>query len=142
MPRAAVVAAIQALEETVAEIDDHVFLRYGTFYGPGTWYALGGPFAAQLRAGGPTDDPAAVFLSRIAANDAVSSFIHLEDAARAAVDALEWPSGAVNIVDDEPARGREWCTAPESGEPGAVHRQDRPALLHLAQEDDRLGRSR
>jgi nucleoside-diphosphate-sugar epimerase len=33
--------------------------------------------------------------------------IHVDDAARAAVAALEWPSG-VNVCDDEPATGREW----------------------------------
>lgn len=35
-----------------------------------------------------------------------SSFI--VDAACAAVLALEWPAGAINLVDDEPAPGTEW----------------------------------
>ncbi|WP_158885868.1 dTDP-glucose 4,6-dehydratase [Amycolatopsis anabasis] len=38
----------------------------------------------------------------------MSSFVHVEDAARAAADALHWPGGPVNVVDDEPARAREW----------------------------------
>jgi nucleoside-diphosphate-sugar epimerase len=38
----------------------------------------------------------------------VTSFVHVADAAGAAVAALDWPSGPVNIVDDEPAPGREW----------------------------------
>jgi nucleoside-diphosphate-sugar epimerase len=38
----------------------------------------------------------------------VTSFLHVADAAGAAVAALDWPAGPVNIVDDEPAQGREW----------------------------------
>jgi len=38
----------------------------------------------------------------------VISFVHVADAAQAAVEALGWPSGPVNIVDDEPAQAREW----------------------------------
>jgi nucleoside-diphosphate-sugar epimerase len=32
----------------------------------------------------------------------------VEDAARAAMLAIDWPTGVVNIVDDEPAAGTEW----------------------------------
>ena len=32
----------------------------------------------------------------------------MEDAARAALLAIDWPAGVVNIVDDEPAAGTEW----------------------------------
>jgi len=32
----------------------------------------------------------------------------VEDAANAALLALDWPSGPVNVVDDEPAAGKEW----------------------------------
>jgi len=90
------VGAVAALEETVAEIDEHVNLRFGLFYGPGTWYAPGGSIAAQIADG------------TLPADDAVSSFVHVSDAARATVLALGWPSGAVNIVDDEPAPARDW----------------------------------
>ncbi|MGC4941206.1 hypothetical protein [Kribbella sp. DT2] len=38
----------------------------------------------------------------------VSSFVHVDDAASAAVDALGWPTGPVNVCDDEPAAGSEW----------------------------------
>jgi nucleoside-diphosphate-sugar epimerase len=107
-PRAAVVGAVRALEDAVAEIERHVVLRYGMFYGPGTWYRPGGLVADVLRAGGPTGDPESAFLAGLAANDAVTSWLHVEDAARAAVAALDWPSGPVNIVDDEPAPAREW----------------------------------
>ncbi|MEV5568720.1 NAD(P)-dependent oxidoreductase [Spirillospora sp. NPDC052269] len=106
-PRSSTIAGITALEETVAEMDEYVVLRYGTLYGPGTWYAPGGLVSERL-AGRAEDEKAAVFLGPLRADDAVGSFVHIEDAACAAVDALDWPSGVVNIVDDEPAPAREW----------------------------------
>lgn len=105
-PRITTVNGIVALEEAVREIDQHVVLRYGQLYGPGTWYRRGGVADAVLH--GDSSDPAARFLGGLPPNDAVSSFVHVSDAARAAVAALEWPSGVVNIVDDEPAPAREW----------------------------------
>lgn len=33
----------------------------------------------------------------LAADGDVSSFVHVDDAAGAAADALEWPTGAVNV---------------------------------------------
>ncbi|WP_433887432.1 NAD-dependent epimerase/dehydratase family protein [Streptomyces sp. CA-111067] len=95
-PRSVTVGGVRALESAVAEIDEYVILRYGTFYGPGTWYAPGGFVAGALAKG------------TVAANDAVSSFVHVEDAAAAVPLALGWPSGAVNIVDDEPAPAHLW----------------------------------
>ncbi|MFC5185325.1 NAD-dependent epimerase/dehydratase family protein [Actinomadura harenae] len=106
-PRASLVGGVTALEEAVAEVEEHVVLRYGVLYGPGTWYTPGGLVGERL-AGRAEDDPAAVFLGPLQADDGVSSFVHVEDAARAAVAALDWPSGVVNIVDDTPARAREW----------------------------------
>lgn len=95
-PRATTIGGVQALETSVAEIDEWVVLRYGMLYGPGTWYASDGRIADQVRAGA------------LRATDAVTSFLHVDDAAAAAVQALTWPTGAFNIVDDEPASAREW----------------------------------
>ncbi|WP_329578383.1 NAD(P)-dependent oxidoreductase [Kitasatospora sp. NBC_01250] len=95
-PRAATVGGVRALEEAVAELPEHVVLRYGTLYGPGTWYAEDGLMAERLHRG------------ELAASEAVNSFLHVEDAARAALAALEWPSGTVNVVDDDPAPARLW----------------------------------
>lgn len=95
-PRAVTVGGVQALEEQVATLGTAVVLRYGTLYGPGTWYAPDGSVAEQARAG------------KLSATDAVSSFLHVDDAAQAAVAALGWPAGTVNVVDDEPAPARDW----------------------------------
>jgi nucleoside-diphosphate-sugar epimerase len=88
--------ALVALEATVSEAPHGVLLRYGTLYGPGTSYASDGAIAAQVRRG------------ELPATDDVTSFLHVEDAADAAVQALGWPAGPVNIVDDEPAAGTDW----------------------------------
>jgi nucleoside-diphosphate-sugar epimerase len=95
-PRATSVGGVVALEEAVAEVERYVILRYATLYGPGTWYAPQGYMAQQLRDG------------RLAANEGVSSFLHVADAARAAVVALDWPNGVYNIADDEPAAASDW----------------------------------
>ena len=95
-------AAVDALETTVLGTEglEGVVLRYGYFYGPGTSYASDGSIAAQVRArrfpiGGK--------------GTARWSFIHVDDAARATIAAVEGgPPGAYNIVDDEPAPVSEW----------------------------------
>ena len=90
------VKGVQSLEAAVAELPEGVILRYGFFYGPGTWYSRSGPFAEAVRQG------------KRPAGRGVSSFVHVKDAASAAMLALDWPAGVVNIVDDEPAAGTEW----------------------------------
>lgn len=104
-----------ALENTVAELPESVILRYGLLYGPGTWYTHDGEIAEQARRGD------------LIATDGITSFVHVEDAAHAALLALEWPSGLYNIVDDEPAPGKEWApvfaeavgASPPAYQPGA-----------------------
>ncbi len=95
-PRKTTIEGIYALESSVAEIPEPIILRYGMFYGPGTWYAPGGYMADQIRR------------RPLPATEGVTSFLHVEDAAEAAVSALNWPLGPVNIVDDEPVKGVEW----------------------------------
>ncbi|TWD79140.1 nucleoside-diphosphate-sugar epimerase [Kribbella amoyensis] len=94
--RARTVGAVATMEGIVAEVPESVVLRYGLLYGPGTWYREGGWMDEQVRDGRlkPTAD--------------ISSFLHVADAASAAVAALIWPTGVVNIVDDEPAPASEW----------------------------------
>jgi len=98
-PRAGTVRGIAALEAAVSEAPEWVALRYGMFYGPGTWFAPDGLRAADAHAG------------RLVADGEVTSFLHVDDAAAAAVAALGWPSGAVNVCDDEPAAARDWVPA-------------------------------
>ncbi len=91
--------ALISLEAMVSEAPHGVLLRYGTLYGPGTGYASDGAIAAQVRRG------------ELPTTADVTSFLHVEDAADAAVQALGWPAGPVNIVDDEPAPGTDWLPA-------------------------------
>ncbi len=98
-PRATTVEGVRALEAAAAELPHAVILRYGALYGPGTWYRRGGLFADKLAAG------------TLPATAAVTSFLHVHDAARAVLEALDWPSGPVNVVDDDPAAGYEWVPA-------------------------------
>ncbi|MGP4029586.1 NAD-dependent epimerase/dehydratase family protein [Actinomadura sp. 3N407] len=87
---------VAALENAVAEMPRGVVLRYGALYGPGTWYAPDGAIAERVRAGSLRLAPA------------WTSFVHADDAASAALAALDWPAGAVNVVDDEPATTADW----------------------------------
>jgi nucleoside-diphosphate-sugar epimerase len=97
--RLATVQGVAALEAAVREAPEWVLLRYGLLYGPGTWYARDGLMAERAQRG------------ELAADGDVSSFVHIDDAAQAAVAALEWPPGAVNVCDDLPAAGWEWGPA-------------------------------
>ncbi|MEU7590368.1 hypothetical protein AB0A95_29255 [Micromonospora sp. NPDC049230] len=92
-------AGVAALESAVQEAPEWVVLRYGTLYGPGTWYARDG-LMAQFAAAG-----------RVPADADVSSLLHIDDAVAAAVAALRWPTGAVNVCDDEPSAASEWVPA-------------------------------
>ena len=77
-----------------------VVLRYGHFYGPGTFYARDGGFAED------------VLMRRVPVvgkGRGMFSFIQVEDAAEATARAVTTDAtGIYNIVDDEPAAVREW----------------------------------
>ena len=101
-PVGGAVAAVVELEQRVtgtAEIEG-VVLRYGMLYGPGTFHDRHGSIAADIIAGRvPLVDGAT----------GMSSWLHVEDAASAAVAALERGApGIYNVVDDEPAPQPEW----------------------------------
>ena len=96
------VKALASLETQVLEAPDleGVVLRYGFFYGPGTTYAPDGAQAEMVKARR---------LPVIGDGGGVFSFVHLDDAAEATVAAVEGrATGALNVVDDEPATWREW----------------------------------
>ncbi len=76
-----------------------VVLRYGTFYGPGTYFAPGGLYASLL---------AKRWLPIPGDGGGLFGFVHVDDAAAATVAALEGPTGTFNVVDDVPAPASEW----------------------------------
>src|SRR3954447_9528560 len=101
-PWGATLAAVADMERQVMEARglDGVVLRYGTLYGPGTWYDPdGGQVADAVRRGR---------VPLVGDAHGRASFVHVEDAARAAVAALDGPRGIYNIVDDEPVEMGEW----------------------------------
>jgi nucleoside-diphosphate-sugar epimerase len=75
-------------------------LRYGTLYGPGTLYHPTGRIGDAVARGRlPLPESA----------NGITSFLHVEDAARAAVEAVETDIGGVfNVADDEPVTADEW----------------------------------
>jgi nucleoside-diphosphate-sugar epimerase len=90
---------------------DGVVLRYGFFYGPGTWYRPGGGIADQARRG------EALIIGE---GNAVWSFVHIDDAVAATVASLTAEPGVYNIVDDNPLLVADcllafarWVEAPE-----------------------------
>jgi len=75
------VQAVKALEQAVQSLLEGIVLRYGFFYGPGTWSPQGA-----------TRRPA----------------IHIDAAAQAALLALEWGKpGIYNVAEDDPGLSSE-----------------------------------
>jgi 2-alkyl-3-oxoalkanoate reductase len=90
-------AAIRTLERAVVEAPlEGTVLRYGSLYGPGASDGL----VALVRGRK---------LPILGSGEGVWSWIHVDDAAAAAVAAVERGGrGVYNIVDDEPVRVSEW----------------------------------
>ncbi len=112
----ATVDAIRHLESAVtgAGWTEGVALRYGAFYGPGTNFSLGpeGTFVEAIRKRQ---------LPLLGRAGGVWSFIHIEDAAEATINAIEGRGrGIYNVVDDEPAAVADWL-------PVAANAVDAPA---------------
>jgi 2-alkyl-3-oxoalkanoate reductase len=77
-----------------------VVLRYGMFYGPGTHFAPGNGIYEDIRHRR---------MPLVGDGCSVWSFCHVDDAAQAAVDALDrGAAGIYNVVDNDPAPTREW----------------------------------
>ena len=110
---------IAIMEQTVGELVESVVLRYGLFYGPGTAFDTDGRTAEQVRRG------------QMRANENVVSFLHIDDAAISAQQALGWPAGTYNIADDEPAAASDWLPryAAEIGAPPPPRAAGRDPLL-------------
>jgi len=85
-------------------------LRYGFFYGPGTWYWHEGRLSDQVRRG---------HCPILRPGHSTFSFIHVEDAAAATVAALKALPGIYIVVDDRPVAASQfynlfarWLDAP------------------------------
>lgn len=79
-----------------------IVLRYGFFYGPGTWYHPTGAIAEQAKRGESII---------IGEGEGVWSFVHLDDAIAATLAALSSEPGVYNIVDDNPMPVCDWLPA-------------------------------
>lgn len=94
--------AIRYIENAVLNADgiEGIALRYGNFYGPGTGLDLGGDIVAQVRKRR---------LPIVGDGAGIWSFVHIDDAAAAAVAAIgHGQPGVYNIADDEPAPVAAW----------------------------------
>jgi 2-alkyl-3-oxoalkanoate reductase len=104
--------AVAAGAREIAELEHHLLenpkiegiaLRYGFFYGPGTWFNPDGDVARQVRQ---------QQLSIIGNGGGVWSWLHIEDAAIATVAAAEQGNpGIYLIANDQPLAVREWLPA-------------------------------
>jgi nucleoside-diphosphate-sugar epimerase len=93
------IEAIRALEAATLEAGG-LALRYGFFYGPGTWYARDGVIARLVRRR---------MLPLTGSGEGRWSFVHIDDAVAATVSATtRGASGIYNVCDDEPAAQNEW----------------------------------
>ena len=108
------------VEKRVLGVSDPkgVALRYGFFYGPGTYHdPNSGSVSQQVR-----EQKYPV----IGSGRGVFSFVHVEDAASATVAALEAEPGIYNIVDDDPSDMATWlpcvCTLARSAHSSAYQR--------------------
>ena len=92
-------------ERAVAEAAgvEGVVLRYGFFYGPGTYFAPDGSQGQDVRRRR---------FPIVGDGGGVYSFIHVDDVAAAALTAADSaPPGIYNVVDDTPLAVRDWVPA-------------------------------
>jgi nucleoside-diphosphate-sugar epimerase len=81
---------------------DAALLRYGFFYGSGTWFSPDGDVGEQVRNGK---------VPVIGNGEGVSNWVHIDDAAAATCTAVTAEPGAYNVVDDQPVPQSVWLPA-------------------------------
>jgi 2-alkyl-3-oxoalkanoate reductase len=92
--------ALDSLERQTLDAPGGIVLRYGFFYGPGTAYDRDGQQIDLIRKRR---------LPLVGSGEGCFPFVHVEDAASATVAAIErGEPGVYNVVDDDPARAREY----------------------------------
>jgi 2-alkyl-3-oxoalkanoate reductase len=79
-----------------------VLLRYGFFYGPGTWFSREGDVGDQVRR---RDVPV------IGKGEGIWNWVHIDDAAAATCAALTADPDVYNVVDDQPVAQSVWLPA-------------------------------
>jgi nucleoside-diphosphate-sugar epimerase len=79
-----------------------VLLRYGFFYGPGTWFSPEGDVGDQVRR---REVPV------IGKGEGMWNWVHIDDAAAATSAALTADPGVYNVVDDRPVAQSAWLPA-------------------------------
>lgn len=79
-----------------------VALRFGFFYGPGTWFAPDGSMADQVR---KRSYPI------VGGGHGIWNFVHIEDAAQAIAASLNCEEGVYNITNDTPLEISAWLPA-------------------------------
>jgi 2-alkyl-3-oxoalkanoate reductase len=101
---------------------EFVALRYGFFYGAGTWFSSDGDMGEQVRERR---------VPIIGDGQGVWSWVHIEDAATATAAALECAPGAYNIVDADPTPQHIWLPtfARASGGPAPARITEEEALV-------------
>jgi 2-alkyl-3-oxoalkanoate reductase len=88
-----------AAQESGLEV---VLLRYGFFYGPGTWFSREGDVGDQVRR---REAPV------IGKGEGIWNWVHIDDAAAATCAALTADPGVYNVVDDQPVAQSVWLPA-------------------------------
>ncbi len=79
-----------------------VLLRYGFFYGPGTWFSREGDVGDPVRR---REVPV------IGKGEGIWNWVHIDDAAAATCAALTADPGVYNVVDDQPVAQSVWLPA-------------------------------
>jgi nucleoside-diphosphate-sugar epimerase len=94
-------AELEQSASTVAGVE-FIALRYGFFYGPGTWFDSAGDMGEQVhRQQVPV----------IGDGQGVWSWVHIDDAAAATAAALVCTPGVYNVVDDDASPQERWLPA-------------------------------
>lgn len=94
-------------------------LRFGFFYGPGTWFNPDGNMAKQVRL---------QQFPLIGKGEGIWNFVHIEDAAQATAAAIHANPGIYNVINDHPSAMHEWL-------PAFARFVDASPPLHISEEE-------
>lgn len=99
------VASVRDMEAVTMGTEgiEGVVLRYGFFYGPGTWYEPNGTIGRMI---------ARRIMPLVGSGKGRQSFLHVDDAVEATLRALDrGEPGVFNVCDDFPAEQNDWLRA-------------------------------